>query len=179
MLGQASHTRLSSRADARLMWALGHAGHAAFDIQRQSGVDGALLRSPNTVSCAGANDVAMIQTADIGVGVMGKEGRQAVNNSDYAIGQFRHAHHTPCRVCLRSHRLNSHSPHPYRLCWTPCVANCTSVGGLAMKLGAFTAACGRFWCREACCASFSPAAAAEARTGVVTCAVTAGSWSGC
>ena len=39
--------------------------------------------------CAGANDVAMIQTADIGVGVMGKEGRQAVNNSDYAIGEFR------------------------------------------------------------------------------------------
>jgi hypothetical protein len=33
--------------------------------------------------------VAMIQTADIGVGVMGKEGRQAVNNSDYAVGQFR------------------------------------------------------------------------------------------
>ncbi len=37
----------------------------------------------------GANDVAMIQSADIGVGILGKEGRQAVNNSDYAIGQFR------------------------------------------------------------------------------------------
>mgnify|MGYP003317244573 CR=1 FL=1 len=37
----------------------------------------------------GANDVAMIQAADIGVGIFGKEGRQAVNNSDYAIGQFR------------------------------------------------------------------------------------------
>ncbi|GAB4813242.1 hypothetical protein N2152v2_000288 [Parachlorella kessleri] len=37
----------------------------------------------------GANDVAMIQTADVGVGIMGKEGRQAVNNSDYAIAQFR------------------------------------------------------------------------------------------
>jgi len=32
----------------------------------------------------------MIQTADIGIGIMGKEGRQAVNNSDYAISQFRH-----------------------------------------------------------------------------------------
>ena len=31
----------------------------------------------------------MSQAADIGVGVMGKEGRQAVNNSDFAIGQFR------------------------------------------------------------------------------------------
>lgn len=37
----------------------------------------------------GANDVAMIQTADVGVGIMGKEGRQAVNNSDYAFSQFR------------------------------------------------------------------------------------------
>lgn len=37
----------------------------------------------------GANDVAMIQTADVGVGIMGKEGRQAVNSSDYAISQFR------------------------------------------------------------------------------------------
>lgn len=31
------------------------------------------------------------QTADVGVGIMGKEGRQAVNNSDYAIAQFRRA----------------------------------------------------------------------------------------
>ena len=38
---------------------------------------------------AGANDVAMLQAADVGVGIMGKEGRQAVNNSDYAVPQFR------------------------------------------------------------------------------------------
>lgn len=37
----------------------------------------------------GANDVAMIQAADIGVGIMGREGRQAVNNSDFAFSQFR------------------------------------------------------------------------------------------
>ena len=37
----------------------------------------------------GANDVAMLHTADVGIGIMGKEGRQAVNNSDYAIAQFR------------------------------------------------------------------------------------------
>ena len=37
----------------------------------------------------GANDVAMIQEADIGIGVSGKEGRQAVNTSDFAIAQFR------------------------------------------------------------------------------------------
>mmetsp|Transcript_17586 Transcript_17586/g.21319 ORF Transcript_17586/g.21319 Transcript_17586/m.21319 type:complete len:1142 (-) Transcript_17586:68-3493(-) len=37
----------------------------------------------------GANDVSMIQAAQIGVGIKGKEGRQAVNSSDFAIGQFR------------------------------------------------------------------------------------------
>ena len=51
----------------------------------------------------GANDVAMIQAAQIGVGIMGKEGRQAVNNSDYAIGQFRcgtwHATAAPAPGC--------------------------------------------------------------------------------
>eukprot|EP00850_Spirogloea_muscicola_P022750 SM000310S11941 [mRNA] locus=s310:89922:94186:+ [translate_table: standard] len=37
----------------------------------------------------GANDVSMIQIADIGVGISGVEGRQAVLASDFAIGQFR------------------------------------------------------------------------------------------
>ncbi|ORY86933.1 hypothetical protein BCR37DRAFT_131180 [Protomyces lactucae-debilis] len=37
----------------------------------------------------GANDVAMITQADVGVGIAGVEGRQAVMSSDYAIGQFR------------------------------------------------------------------------------------------
>lgn len=37
----------------------------------------------------GANDVSMIQSADIGVGIAGEEGLQAVNASDYAIAQFR------------------------------------------------------------------------------------------
>jgi phospholipid-translocating ATPase len=37
----------------------------------------------------GANDVAMIQQADVGVGIAGEEGRQAAMSSDYAIGQFR------------------------------------------------------------------------------------------
>lgn len=38
----------------------------------------------------GANDVSMILEANVGVGVFGKEGRQAVNNSDYAIRKFYH-----------------------------------------------------------------------------------------
>ncbi|XP_062898737.1 phospholipid-transporting ATPase IC isoform X2 [Mobula hypostoma] len=37
----------------------------------------------------GANDVNMIKTAHIGVGISGQEGMQAVMSSDYAFGQFR------------------------------------------------------------------------------------------
>ncbi|CAN6973559.1 unnamed protein product [Brassica oleracea var. botrytis] len=37
----------------------------------------------------GANDVSMIQMADVGVGISGQEGRQAVMASDFAMGQFR------------------------------------------------------------------------------------------
>jgi phospholipid-translocating P-type ATPase (flippase) len=36
----------------------------------------------------GANDVPMIMAANIGVGISGQEGMQAVNASDYAIAQF-------------------------------------------------------------------------------------------
>ena len=37
----------------------------------------------------GANDVGMIQEADIGVGISGVEGMQAVMASDFSIAQFR------------------------------------------------------------------------------------------
>ncbi|WVZ17782.1 hypothetical protein V8G54_010764 [Vigna mungo] len=36
----------------------------------------------------GANDVSMIQMADVGVGICGQEGRQAVMASDFAMAQF-------------------------------------------------------------------------------------------
>jgi len=38
----------------------------------------------------GANDVGMIQAADIGVGISGLEGLQAAMSSDYSIAQFRY-----------------------------------------------------------------------------------------
>lgn len=37
----------------------------------------------------GANDVSMIQTADVGIGISGQEGMQAVMASDFAIGRFK------------------------------------------------------------------------------------------
>jgi magnesium-transporting ATPase (P-type) len=37
----------------------------------------------------GANDVSMIQEAHVGVGIMGREGNQAVRAADFAFGEFR------------------------------------------------------------------------------------------
>ena len=37
----------------------------------------------------GANDIAMIQEAHVGIGITGKEGLQAARTSDYSVAQFR------------------------------------------------------------------------------------------
>lgn len=50
----------------------------------------------------------MIQEAHIGLGIFGKEGRQAVRSSDYALARFRflvpallqHGHFYYFRICL-------------------------------------------------------------------------------
>jgi len=55
----------------------------------------------------GANDVNMIQTAHIGIGLMGKEGNQAASFADYALPEFRalrrlifwHGRNFGSRVC--------------------------------------------------------------------------------
>uniref|UniRef100_A0A8B9QK01 Phospholipid-transporting ATPase n=1 Tax=Apteryx owenii TaxID=8824 RepID=A0A8B9QK01_APTOW len=47
--------------------------------------------SPITLSVGdGANDVSMILEAHVGIGIKGKEGRQASRNSDYAVPKFKH-----------------------------------------------------------------------------------------
>ena len=46
----------------------------------------------NTRTCSigdGGNDVGMIQEAHIGVGIVGKEGKQASLAADYSIKEFR------------------------------------------------------------------------------------------
>ena len=50
-------------------------------------------RQPNTTTLSigdGANDVNMITSANIGIGIIGVEGRQAMRASDYAISQFKY-----------------------------------------------------------------------------------------
>lgn len=54
----------------------------------------------------GANDVAMIREAHVGVAILGKEGRQAARSSDYAFGKFKflarlilvHGHYSYYRI---------------------------------------------------------------------------------
>eukprot|EP00049_Salpingoeca_infusionum_P018794 m.358787 g.358787 ORF g.358787 m.358787 type:complete len:1200 (+) comp18288_c0_seq1:276-3875(+) len=62
---------------------------------------------PTTLAIGdGANDVAMIREAHIGVGILGKEGRQAARSSDYSFGKFRflarlllvHGHYSYWRI---------------------------------------------------------------------------------
>uniref|UniRef100_A0A1I8A4R1 PhoLip_ATPase_C domain-containing protein n=1 Tax=Steinernema glaseri TaxID=37863 RepID=A0A1I8A4R1_9BILA len=56
----------------------------------------------------GANDVSMIQSADVGIGISGHEGMQAVMASDYALARFRfltrllfvHGHWSYSRLAL-------------------------------------------------------------------------------
>ena len=62
-------------------------------IQKQALVHLVKRETKRNATCLaigdGANDVSMILEADVGVGIFGKEGRQAANNADFAIGQFK------------------------------------------------------------------------------------------
>ena len=62
-------------------------------IQKQQVVNLVKMDTVPRATCLsigdGANDVSMIREADVGVGIFGKEGRQAANNADFAIGQFK------------------------------------------------------------------------------------------
>ena len=69
----------------------------------------------------GANDVAMIQEANIGCGLLGLEGSQAAMSADYAFGQFRfltklllvHGRWSYIRIA------NMHSNFFYKVCILP------------------------------------------------------------
>lgn len=64
----------------------------ASPAQKASIVEAIRLRVPGALTLAigdGANDLAMISAAHVGVGISGKEGLQAARVADYAIAQFR------------------------------------------------------------------------------------------
>ncbi|PRT56771.1 putative phospholipid-transporting ATPase DNF3 [Wickerhamiella sorbophila] len=82
----------------------------ASPAQKATMVQSVRRREPKKVTLAigdGANDIAMIQSADLGIGIAGREGLQAARSSDYSIGQFRfllklllvHGHWNYVRTC--------------------------------------------------------------------------------
>ena len=61
-----------------------------FEEEKNKKIIGPLKDSITTLAIGdGANDVNMITSAHIGVGIIGVEGKQAARASDYAIGEFR------------------------------------------------------------------------------------------
>lgn len=66
----------------------------------------------------GANDIAMIQEAHVGVGITGKEGHQAARASDYSMAQFRFL----LKFLLVHGRWNYVRTTKYTLCtfWKVC-----------------------------------------------------------
>lgn len=61
----------------------------------------------------GANDVSMIQTAHVGVGISGNEGLQAANSSDYSIAQVKPPMVTQSPAPLRQPKVRGENIHVF------------------------------------------------------------------
>ena len=73
------------------------------------------LRCPDETTLAigdGANDVSMITEASIGIGLVGKEGNQAVSSSDYALTQFSHL-----KTLVLYHGREAYRRNAYVICY--------------------------------------------------------------
>lgn len=78
--------------------------------QKQEIVQMVKLAKPRVISLAigdGANDVNMITAANVGIGILGKEGAQAARASDYAISEFRFLKRLMFYFGRESYRKNS------------------------------------------------------------------------
>lgn len=60
----------------------------------------------------GANDVNMITSAHVGIGISGLEGQQAARASDYAIGQFKYL-----KNLLFDHGREAYRRNSYLVCY--------------------------------------------------------------
>lgn len=72
-------------------------------------------RNPGAITLAigdGANDVSMITEANIGIGLAGNEGNQAVSSSDYALGQFK-----DLKTLLLYHGREAYRRNAYVICY--------------------------------------------------------------
>ena len=49
----------------------------------------------------GGNDVSMIQAAHVGVGIVGKEGKQASRAADFSVNQFSHITRLLCKLEIK------------------------------------------------------------------------------
>jgi phospholipid-transporting ATPase len=60
----------------------------------------------------GANDVNMITTAHVGVGISGLEGQQAARSADFVIGQFKFL-----KILLFVHGRECYRKNAYLVCY--------------------------------------------------------------
>lgn len=70
---------------------------------------------PSAITLAigdGANDVSMITEANIGIGLAGNEGNQAVSSADYALAQFK-----DLRTLLLYHGREAYRRNAYVICY--------------------------------------------------------------
>lgn len=73
------------------------------------------INRPDKITLAigdGANDVSMITEANIGIGLSGNEGNQAVSSSDYALSQFK-----DLQVLLFFHGREAYRRNAYVICY--------------------------------------------------------------
>ena len=78
--------------------------------QKQEIVQMVRVAKPSVITLAigdGANDVNMITAANVGIGIVGKEGAQAARASDYAISEFRFLRRLMFYFGRESYRKNS------------------------------------------------------------------------
>lgn len=81
---QASFLRIASRCATLICCRVSPLQKAQITLMVKGNLKGTCLAIGD-----GANDVSMIQSAHVGVGISGNEGLQAARSADFAIGQFR------------------------------------------------------------------------------------------
>ena len=95
--GSAINTCMNNETAAALFWGLIQRSRSLICCRaspsQKSQIVEFIKKKTDSITLAigdGGNDVNMIRTSHIGIGIFGKEGYQAAYNSDYAISQFKY-----------------------------------------------------------------------------------------